>query len=252
MLTLQYEPAEIHTHPRQSGSFIKFLKANLFTPLGTYGIGMAWLSLAANFAAPFFAVYMLNDLKWSYLKYTFVHITPPLTIIITIGLLGKVCDRLGNVLPMRFFALCAALNPVLWLFTHTHWMLICNQILAGIGWGGLALASFNYTIEKIDRPNRAAYISYLNVLNYTCIAIGAFLGGFVGPMLPKLFDYQLQSIFAVSAVMRLTSLLFFKAVPADKPSHYKMTTVERFFFDPVLSLKVGLARTVMSILRRPI
>jgi len=46
--------------------------------------------------------------------------------------------------------------------------------------------------------------------------------------------------------------LLFKMIPADKPAHYKMNAAERFFFDPKLSLKVGLARTVMSILRRPL
>ncbi|MFA5553895.1 MAG: MFS transporter [Phycisphaerae bacterium] len=251
-LMLQYEPAQIHAHPRHSGNFVQFLKSNISGPLGTYGIAMAMLSFAANFAAPFFAVYMLNDLKWSYLQYTLVHITPPLVIILTIGLLGKLCDRLGNVLPMRLFALCAALNPVLWLVTHNHLLLLCNQVLAGIGWGGLALASFNYTIHTIDRRYRVAYIAYLNVINYTGVALGAFLGGLIGPMLPVILDYQLQSVFAVSAAMRLCAVLLFKMIPADKPAHYKMNAAERFFFDPKLSLKVGLARTVMSILRRPL
>ena len=46
---------------------------------------------------------MLNDLKLNYLQYTILVTIPSLMIILTTRFWGRMCDRIGYVIPMRLF-----------------------------------------------------------------------------------------------------------------------------------------------------
>jgi len=65
-------------------------------------------------------------------------------------------------------------------------------------------------------------------------------------MLPGFSSSQIHSIFLFSVIMRFLPVLLFQTLSEDMPKHAKMTAAERFFFDPRLSLRVGLDRTIFG------
>ncbi|MBN1456908.1 MAG: MFS transporter [Sedimentisphaerales bacterium] len=249
-IALQYEPLKLKKRPTEDASFIKFIKQINTNSFGRFVLAFSLLNFAANISGPFFAVYMLNDLHLSYMEYTILFITPSISTVLSLSILGRLCDRVGYVMPMRLFTTFILGLPLVWIFTKNYWMLLLIQIVAGITWGGMALASFNYTLDAVDPSNRLNNISYLNVISSVCIFMGATLGGFISPYLPVITSSPLHSVFLFSVLLRFFPLLLFQTVSSDKPKKVKMTAFERFFFDPKLSLRDSFDRAIFGKNRR--
>ncbi len=249
---LQYEPPAVSQRPPEEGSFRDFLRKLPRHAFGRFVLGFSLLSFAANFSGPFFAIYMLNDLKLNYFQYTILVTIPSLMIILTTRFWGRMCDRIGYVIPMRLFATIVVGLPLVWVLSRTYWHLVVVQMFAGLAWGGMAMASFNYTLDAIGPSNRLRSISWLNVINSFCIFLGSMAGGLLGPHLPQFSDSWIHSIFVASVLMRIAPALLFQTLPEDIPGHAKMSATERFFFDPRLSLRVGFDRTIFGRDRRQI
>jgi MFS family permease len=242
----QYEPPTVRRRPAEQGAFLEFTQRLHTNTFGRFVLAFSLLNLGANFSGPFFAVYMLNDLKLNYLAYTVLVSIPSLMIVITMSFWGRLCDRIGYVMPMRFFSTIVMGLPLVWIVTHNYWLLAAVQVLAGISWGGMQMASFNYTLDAIGPHNRLRSISYLNVITGVCICAGCTLGGLLEPHLPPVSGNQIYSVFLASVLIRIVPTLIFQTLPDDKPKYAKMTAMERFFFDPRLSLRGGLDRTIFG------
>lgn len=245
-MAAQYEPPAVRRRAPEQGAFIDFLRRLHSEAFGRFVLAFALLNLGANFSGPFFAVYMLNDLQLNYLAYTVLVSIPSLTIVLMMSFWGRLCDRIGYVMPMRFFSTVVMGLPLVWIVTRNYWLLAAVQVLAGISWGGMQMASFNYSLDAVGSHNRLRSISYLNVITGICICAGCTLGGLLEPHLPPVSGNQIYSVFLVSVLIRIIPTLIFQTLPEDKPRHAKMTALERFFFDPRLSLRSGLDRTIFG------
>lgn len=247
-----YEPPTLQQQPRQSSRFRDFFGQLFTSSFGKFSLAFALINLAANFSGPFFTLYMLNDLKLSYLRYTILTLMPSLVTILSMKLWGRICDRFGYVIPMRLQVTGLLGLPLVWIVTDNFWLLILTQIGAGLTWGGLTLSSFNYSITAIGNQNRLSGLSYLNFVVSVCIFLGTTLGGWLGPHLPAFTGSQYHSIFLFSVLLRIVPVILFQTIAEDSPPTTKMNTFERFFFDPQLNLRMGFDRIVVSKFRRPI
>ncbi len=245
-MAAHYEPPVLRQTRNEKGDFPAFLKRLHSHPFGRFTLAFSLLNFAANISAPFFAIYMINDLALSYLDYTILTCIPSLMIVVSMSFWGKLCDRIGYVIPMRLFATTVTALPLVWIITPNYWILVAVQMLAGMAWGGMAMASFNYTLDAIGPLNRIRSISYLNVINSMAICLGSVAGGVLGPMLPSFSASQIHSIFLFSVILRFVPMLLFQTLSEDVPRHAKMTAMERFFFDPRMSLRNGLDRTIIG------
>ena len=252
MFFWHYEPPTLQQHARQTGRFRDFCSDLPRSSFGRFVLAFSLINLAANFSGPFFTLYMLNDLKLSYIQYTTLTLMPSLTTILSMKLWGRICDRFGYVIPMRLQVTGVMGLPLIWIVTNNYWLLMVTQILAGLTWGGLTLSSFNYSITAIGNQNRLSNLSYLNVLSSACIFLGTSLGGLLGPSLPSFTSSQYHSIFLFSVILRTIPVILFQTIPEDSPPTTKMNTFERFFFDPQLNLRMGFDRIVVNKFRRPI
>lgn len=244
VMACQYEPATVRVRPDEQGSFTDFLFSMHKNHYGVFVLAFSLINLGAYFSAPFFPVYMLDDLNLSYLNYTILQSIPSLMIVLTMSFWGKLCDRIGYVMPMRLFCVIVLGLPLIWVATRSFWLLVFAQMLAGVSWGGMQMASFNYMLDAVGQQNRFRSISYLNVITGFCMFIGSSLGGILEPVLPQWTSSRLHSIFIVSVLLRIVPTLLFQLIPIDKPKHVKMTAWERFFFDPRLSLGIGFDRSI--------
>lgn len=246
VMNMQYEPPTVRARPEEKGTFVGFLLNMHSNSFGRFVLAFSLLNLGAYFSAPFFAVYMLEDLKLSYLNYTILQSIPSVMIVLTMSFWGKICDRIGYIMPMRLFSVIVMGLPLVWVVSRNFWVLAGVQMLAGVSWGGMQMTSFNYSLDAVGQQNRFRSISYLNCITGFCMCVGSCLGGLLEPMLPQWTSSPLHSIFIMSVLLRIAPVLLFQIIPADKPKHLKMTAMERFFFDPRLNLRNGFDRLITS------
>jgi MFS family permease len=80
--------------------------------------------------------------------------------------------------------------------------------VSGFAWSGFNLAGVNFVYDASEAQNRTKHIAVFNAI--TCLAtfLGALIGGYLVPLLPQLFGYQLLSLFTISGILRgLVALL---------------------------------------------
>ena len=171
-----------------------FLKFVIFT---------AALNFASFLAAPFFAVFMLRDLQFSYLTYMALQVCVALASFVALPLWGKHADQFGNVRVLRLSAFFAMLIPGLWLVSHHPVYLMLVQMWAGFAWSGVTLATGNFIYDAVTPQKRVRCIAYFNVINGVAIFFGSSLGGFLASRMPHLFGYRLLALFVLSCLCRL-------------------------------------------------
>jgi MFS family permease len=227
-----YDPPEIYERPPVQVRFRDFV-AQLHThSYGKFILAYSLLFFGAYFSAPFFTLHMLNDLHFNYIQYGCVQLIAPVATILSLHFWGKICDRLGYVMPMRLTATVILMLPLGWLISGNFWYLLGLNVVGGLAWGGFTLTSFNYSIGELPSGKRLAYISYMNAIAAVFYFAGSALGGWIGPMLPAFTIFQMHSIFAFSALLRLPAVLIFQTLPTDEPAGTRMSAVEKFFFNP--------------------
>ncbi len=201
-LSRMYEPLlEIkREHYFSFGAFLRRLNVGNF---GRYVVFQSAFNFSVFLAAPFFPVFMLRDLGFSYLTYTIVVTTVPLATILSISYWGRRSDVLGNRRVMRICSIVVSVLPVLWLVSHQVYFLVVIQVLAGFFWGGFNLCSSNFIYESAIPEKRTRCISYFNTINGLAICLGNLLGGFLATHIPPVLGYRLLTLFAISSCLRI-------------------------------------------------
>jgi MFS family permease len=208
-----------------------FVKLALFS--------MAW-SFSVSLAAPFFAVYMLMDLKMSYALLALVHIVNELASILALPLWGKLSDRFGSKPVLSLTTLAAAFLPILWLFTvsrHFVLIIVILQLYGGIFWSGLNLNSNNILLKLSPKEHNSAYLAAFAAVTGLATAVAPLLGGVLAVQLRDtrlslgpVTIYDLHFVFLISGVMRLVSRIFLEKIvePKEKPVGEMIRTLRRF------------------------
>ena len=182
-----------------SGFFKKLAKRSTF---GRFVLYASLMKFAVSIANPFFAVYMLTQLKLSYLQFTFVAAAPVMGRYLFTPLWGSFVDARGNKLALVVSGFFAPLVPFLWLFSTNVGILFFIELFSGFVWSGFDLSSGNYIFDAIKPRNRVKAVAYYNSLVGIGIFTGASLGGYVLPLLPPLFGSAFLSIFLASVIVR--------------------------------------------------
>jgi MFS family permease len=184
-----------------------------------YSLFVAGMQAAVAVSGPFFSVYMLRDLDYSYWQFSANTGTSILTQFFTLGIWGRICDRWGNRFVMVSSSLLMPVLPMLWLGSTNPYYLMCVQVISGIAWGGFALSTANYLYDL--RPPRADFASYAAVqsgLSALGVFLGALLGGYLATHLGEIQtwlprDWQpahsVVLIFVLSGLLRLGIVSWF-------------------------------------------
>lgn len=170
--------------------------------LGRFIIGVSAMNFATHLAGPFFAVYMLRDLKFDYLMYVTIMATATMATLAFMTFWGRRADQAGNIKVLKVTSALVPLIPLLWLGSHQLYYLVPVQILSGFAWAGFNLASVNFVLDASPPERRMQYIAVFNAMNGSAICFGALLGGYLAPYLPPLLGYKLLTLFLVSGLLR--------------------------------------------------
>lgn len=183
-----------------------------------YSLFVAGMQGVVALSAPFFAVYMLNELHLSYLQYSLTNVASILTQFVTLGFWGRISDKYGNRVVMLFCSALMPLLPSLWLFAWHFETIILIQLLSGFAWSGFTLATANYLYDL--RPQRSSFATYAAVQS-ALGAIGVFAGALAGGLLAShaqsiraWLDWDwlssaLYLVFLCSGLLRLAMFLWF-------------------------------------------
>lgn len=236
-LTKHIEPKYI-VEKKDSFSFTDFVKRLPYTNFGKFVIFRSLIAFSIMIAAPFFVVYMLKHLHFSYAQYTIIILTPLVVRFFTSTYWGKYSDKYGNKRIMTVSALLLFLIPILWLiaavFNGNFFLIMLAEAVAGFGWAGFELSTSNFVFDSVTPKKRARCTAYFNVIFGTLVFLGGLLGGYLSTHI-SIGVYSLMILFLLSAILRLLVQLIF--LPLIKEERINIMMDERKLFIEMVAIR---------------
>jgi MFS family permease len=181
----------------QDANFLKFLLYSGF-----------W-SFAVNVSAPFFNLYLLDNLSIDVSVVTLYNSIGAGANLLMLVFWGKLADRVGNRPIMVGVGILVALTPLLWLEAGTApiflwvWFPLLH-IIAGGTWAAIDLCNNNLLMGVAPLLHQSLYFAIAAAVPGVTGAIGITTGGFLATMTDL---GGLPGVFALSAVLRLAALV---------------------------------------------
>jgi MFS family permease len=199
---------------------------------------------AAAMSGPFFSVWYLRDLHFSYLD---LSISLGLAVIGSIafsGFWGKLADQIGSAKVLWISGLLLCFVPLPYLFLEKPWQIWLLCAYSGASWGGYNLANFSHLLNATDQENRSHYIAFSTLVVGLFGFLFALLGGYLATHIPTFFHWQLQSLFLLSSLLRFG--IFFSLFGKFREYRAKLPkwNDDIYLELPGFRLGVGLVRNV--------
>lgn len=216
-LLAQMHDPDPHPHPASRKGFLQSmqqlresLKDKTFRDYSFFVAGMQGV---VAISAPFFAVYMLRDLQFTYLEYSLNAIASILTQFLTLTFWGKFSDRFGNRIVMLLSSVLIPLLPILWMISPDFYYLLFVQMASGFLWSGFSLSTANYLYDiRPHKSDFAVYAAMQSALSASAVFCGAIIGGLIASAAPFIVDVvpfmdimrsPLYLVFIASCVLRV-------------------------------------------------
>ena len=143
--------------------FIRRFKKSNFVKFVVFTAG---ITFATQLSAPYFSVYMLDDLKYNYFQFMVVHLAAVLAALAAAPWWGQIADRTGNVHVLKITGALIPFVPILWIFSTNWYYLIAVEIYAGVVWGGFNLCAANFIFDSVG-----AGVGHIGVLDFDTVEI---------------------------------------------------------------------------------
>jgi MFS family permease len=185
-------------------SIVDFVKRMDKTNYGHFVIYIVLFKFATYIAAPFFAVYMLKNLHFTYLQFTIFIAAELIASFIAMGIWGKVIDEKGTKYVLYIGGMLTPLIPFMWLFSTNFYYLLITELFSGFVWAAFNLSASNFIFDAVKPENRVRCIAYYKFFEGIAIFIGAAIGGFLIDKLPAwIFATSILLVFLISGILRL-------------------------------------------------
>jgi len=184
------------------------------------GYAFMW-SFSVHFAAPFFTLYFLRDMHFSYGFIAFLGVSSSLADMIGMRLWGRISDEFRNKAVIQFASWVAVFIPVAWLVVRPTSVVIpiLLNFIGGGFWAGINLCMINMLLRISPKENKAMFLSIHNIAAGIGAAAAPIVAGlaltFLADINLRLFSWNvlpIQIIFLVSTSLRLLTLQFFRYV----------------------------------------
>jgi len=180
----QHEP-EFKFKKESYFSFIDFIKAAPDRNYGRFAIYIALIVLATNIAGPYYGIYMLRELKFSYIQFMLMMVSSVSATLLFTRLWGNFSDLYGKVNTLRISSLFIPLLCFLWpisILISSPWkfyFLLTTSFIGGAAWAGFNLAAGTFVYDAARPEKRSLCVAYSNVIN----GFGVFVGSTIGSLL---------------------------------------------------------------------
>ncbi|MDI6758743.1 MAG: MFS transporter [Candidatus Omnitrophota bacterium] len=246
-LTRMYEPV-FKVKKEVYFSFFDFIKRARESNFVKFVVFVALLNFCVNLTAPFFSVFMLKDLKFSYLTYTFVVTTVLIFQIFSFNRWGVHADRVGNVKVLKFTSLIIASLPFFWIINQNPIYFVFIQAIAGFAWAGFNLCATNFIYDAINSEKRMRCIAYFSACVGMASCLGALSGGYLVNALPVFLGYKILSLFLVSGILRFFVVFLLSQRIREVRKVYKISSRDLFYSVAGIKLASGITQEPRQVL----
>ena len=232
------EEPELHATRESEFRLVDFLQRGRGSNFNRFLLFSGLMHACVLIAGPYFVIYMLRDLHFTYLEYTAWLAASVLGQFSTLRSWGRLGDRFGNKKVLVATGLLVPFLPMMYVISTNLYFLIVVNFAGGVIWAGLALGLQNYVFDAVGAEDRAKGIAVWNAVN----AIGWFLGAMLGSGLAAVVPAEialpglhvslisnLPFVFFISGVLRLIVSLgllrtFREARSVEPISHRKLVS----------------------------
>jgi MFS family permease len=214
----KHEDPEFAISPEQAFTLGQFLRRSPRSNFARFVFFFAAINFGVAFSSPYFALYMLRDLHFSYIEFTIVTGMATVSQFLTFRYWGELTDPFGSKKILNLCGWGVAIVPMLWLVSSQIVYLLIIQIFSGLVWSGFNLASANFMFDAVSPPKRARCVAYQGLVNGFFVLAGSLAGGVAAGHLPEGFQlgpwtwtppFMLPVIFLLSGLLRLLAAVIF-------------------------------------------
>jgi predicted MFS family arabinose efflux permease len=189
--------------------------------LGTRRGARAWrllgtgavLQLMVYLASPYFGLFMLKQLRFTYEQYMISSVTVLAAKFCLLHAWGRVVDAHGARQAYTLAALLVAVVPLPWLWADGLIWIVPAQALSGFSWAGYEVAYFSTMLDSSTKRTRPYVFALQNVLNGSA----QLLGGLLGAALLAATHESYRAVFLASFLARFAvAALAPKLIPAPR------------------------------------
>jgi MFS family permease len=162
-------------------------------------------SFAANLAAPFYAVYMLERLEMGMTVVMALFLLSQTAYVSFLGIWGRLADRLTHKAVLSVSGPLFMVSIGLWIFTTmpgryflTLPLLATIHVLAGVSTAGVMLSAWNITLKLAPRESSTTYLAANALVCGVSATVAPILAGFA-------LDFLTSSGFAITVGSRSSS-----------------------------------------------
>lgn len=220
----------------RSNGFRMFFRTGITNDFRQFLIFSCLMHLAVLMTAPFFVIYMIQDLHLAYWEYGAWLGAGIIGQFITLPAWGQFGDRFGNKALLTFTGLIVAVLPMLYLLSTAWAFLALVNFFGGVVWAGLGLGLNNYVFDAVHPSDRAKAVAVSTTVNAIGWALGTLLGTWLISTVPASLQLgtvvlhpvsNLPFLFFLSGLLRLivsaTLLRTFKEPRAVEPGgHHRL------------------------------
>ncbi|RJP25459.1 MAG: MFS transporter [Candidatus Abyssobacteria bacterium SURF_5] len=181
---------------------------------------LVW-GFSVHFAAPFFTVFFLQDLQFSYGFVAALGTISGFADLLGMRFWGRMSDTVKNKAVIRFSSSVAICIPFIWIFVRPGSLAlpVMISIISGLFWAGINLCMSNLLLGISPKENRSLYFSTYSIIGGLGAATGPIVAGSIlkHAALPhlNLLSFEivpLHFIFLASTLMRLLGFQLFRHI----------------------------------------
>lgn len=187
----------------------KFLKEKKHRSIHSFMNFAGLFRFAVMIASPFFTLYMLRDLNFTYVEYMMLLSITIFIQIVSARYWSNITQKYGNEIVLKYSSLLICFIPLLWLISQNFNYLIGIRMFEGFVWGAFNLSTYNYLLSSSSLKERSAYISNYNLFIGLATVFGSILGGIIAvySINYSLFLTGIPLIFLISGILRFIIVL---------------------------------------------
>lgn len=203
----QYEP-KFRFKKKYYFSFRQFVKEAPKRNYGNFALYSALIVMATNVAGPYYSLYMLRNLQFSYIQFMLTMVASTVGTFFFMPLWSKFSDQYGNVNTLRISGFLIPLMCFFWpisvflLMPLKFYFLLGTSFFGGFAWAGFNLASASFVYDAATPERRSLCVAYSNVLNGLGVVLGTTIGGLLISALKISFIDVIMFVSLVSGIAR--------------------------------------------------
>jgi len=208
-LSQVHEP-EYRRTPADRFTFLEFIRRAPRAHFGRFVFYCTLINAAFGLTGPFFAWYLLDQLRFGPTRFAVVVTASLLCNVATQPLWGRLVDRIGSKRVIAMGGVAIAFWPLLILACRDFWHFVAVMCYDGISTAAYSIAVGNYFYDVVTPPKRARCVAYYTLFIGVGSAVGSFGGAALGLLTPLplhlpglTLDHPYSVLLAASTIVRL-------------------------------------------------